>query len=169
MLEPFALLGSEFVEAMVEKAASISKYPLRIDDALKAFDELQRTPEFFRNYLTRYLTCPSAGAQGALEHTKSWVFSDANFQRQWNDLLALDRIVLAAIAVGVTDLYCQDAKERMNNALGLSKSIDNNAVQNALGRLSDKTLTTKMERAIRWKSRRLRSGYGMWICGISFS
>jgi hypothetical protein len=44
-LEPFQLLGNEFVEAMVGKVADISRHPLQLADALSAFKELRNTPE----------------------------------------------------------------------------------------------------------------------------
>jgi len=47
-LEPFDLLGEEFVRAMVAKVNRLSRYPLAQKDALVAFRALKRTPEFFR-------------------------------------------------------------------------------------------------------------------------
>jgi hypothetical protein len=46
-LEPFELLGEEFVRAMVVKVNRLSRYPLTQKDALTAFASLKRTPEFF--------------------------------------------------------------------------------------------------------------------------
>lgn len=46
-LEPFELLGKDFVLAMVERVNKISKYPMSIHDALDAFEKLKKTPEFF--------------------------------------------------------------------------------------------------------------------------
>ncbi len=148
-LEPFDLLGQEFVEAMVEKVASVSKFPLALSDALYAFDELKRTPEFFRRYLDRYLTTPFDGAAGALEYTKSHVFNDASFQQQWRAMLPADRAVLSLIAAGQTDPYSKDAKEKIALTLGLAagKAVANNTVQNALRRLSEQTILTKIDRA----------------------
>lgn len=145
-LEPFELLGRDFVESMVEKVAQISKYPLAVTDAMHAFLELKSTPEFFRNYLDRYLTHPFDGAQKALDHVKHQVFNDEGFQQQWDDFLPTDRIVLTLIAEGVPDIYGKDAKERMGEELGLGKPIDNSTVQNALRRMSAKTLVTKVDR-----------------------
>lgn len=145
-LEPFDLLGREFVEAMVEKVNGIAKQALSVTDALHAFEELKRTPEFFRRYLDRYLTYPFDGAQGALAYTKSHVFNDESFQRQWDELLPADKAVLTMVAAGVTDIYGKDARERLGVALGLDKPVENNTSQNALRRLGEKALLTRMER-----------------------
>jgi len=50
-LEPFELLGRDFVVSIVDRVNSISKMPLNplnIEDALDAFTQLKNTPEFFR-------------------------------------------------------------------------------------------------------------------------
>ena len=146
-LEPFDLLGHDFVAAMVEKVADVTKFPLTLEDALRAFDELKRTPEFFRRYLDRYLTMPFDGAAAALEHTKSHVFNDVSFQQQWQGMLPADRAILSLIAAGNADPYGKDSKEKIALALGLGKAIANNTVQNALRRLSDQTILTKIDRA----------------------
>jgi len=145
-LEPFELLGRDFVESMVEKVAAISKYPLAIADALKAFSELKNTPEFFRTYLDRYLTHPFEGPQAALDYTKRQVFNDEGYRQQWADLLPADQAILTLIASGTPDVYGKEAKEKMGRELGLGKPVDNSVVQNALRRLADKTLVTKLER-----------------------
>lgn len=62
-LEPFELLGRDFVESMVEKVAAIAKKPLSINEALHTFQELKQTLEYFRTYLDRYLTYPFDGAK----------------------------------------------------------------------------------------------------------
>jgi hypothetical protein len=43
-LEPFELLGEEFVRAMVVKVNRLSRYSLTQRDALAAFGSLKRTP-----------------------------------------------------------------------------------------------------------------------------
>ena len=146
-LEPFDLLGQDFVEALVEKVASVTKFPLALKDALLAFDELKRTPEFFRRYLDRYLTYPFDGAAGALDYTKNHVFNDLSFLQQWQSMLPADRAILSLIVAGNADPYGKDSKEKIGAALGLGKAVANNTIQNALRRLSDQTILTKIDRA----------------------
>ena len=146
-LEPFDLLGQDFVEAMVEKVASVTKFPLALKDALLAFDELKRTPEFFRRYLDRYLTHPFDGAAGALDYTKNHVFNDLSFLQQWQSMLPADRAILNLIVAGNADPYGKESKEKIGIALGLGKAVANNTIQNALRRLSDQTILTKIDRA----------------------
>lgn len=92
------------------------------------------------------MTHPFDGAQGALDHTKSRVFSVENFQRQWNNLLPTDKLLLSMVAGNTSDIYGKEAKKKMGEALGLGQPIDNSAVQNALGRMSEKTLLIKIQR-----------------------
>lgn len=146
-LEPFDLLGQDFVEAMVVKVAGVTKFPLALKDALFAFDELKRTPEFFRRYLDRYLTYPFDGAAGALDYTKNHVFNDLSFLQQWQSMLPADRAILNLIVAGNADPYGKESKEKIGIALGLGKAVANNTIQNALRRLSDQTILTKIDRA----------------------
>ena len=144
-LEPFELLGEEFVIAITERVNSISKFPLSIDEATNAFVTLKNTPEFFRRYIERYLTNPEEGSQSALEVTKSRVFSGENFKRQWVALLPADQVILSMIAQGLEDLHGKSALQKIGNSLGIGDSVNRNTVQNALRRLSNKTLITKIE------------------------
>ncbi len=145
-LEPFPLLGREFVESMVDKVAEISRAPLPLMDALAAFDALKQTPLFFRDYLDRYLTHPFEGSQSALDFTKAKVFNDGEFEKQWMDLLPADQLLLLFIARGTTDLQGADVRAAVGTSLGLEKPVTASAVQNSLRRLTDKNVVTRIDR-----------------------
>ncbi|HFD8252101.1 TPA: hypothetical protein ACMWW0_003241 [Legionella pneumophila] len=144
-LEPFELLGKDFVVAMVERVNKISKFPLSIEDAIEAFDKLKNTPEFFRRYIEYYLSNPEEGSKTALEYTQNKVFSDKNFKRQWDALLPADKVVLSMIAHGIKDLHGQMAMKKIGDTLGIGNNVNKNTTQNALRRLSNKNLITKVE------------------------
>jgi len=144
-IEPFELLGSEFIKAMVDKVNSICKFSLDLDQASDAFDQLKNTPEFFRRYIESYLTNPELGSEVALKDTKDRVFNDKNFKQQWDSLLPADRSVLRMIAGGVADLHGKLAIERLGNELGIGSDVNRNTTHNALRRLSYKNLITKTE------------------------
>lgn len=143
-LEPFELLGKEFVAAMVERVNKISKFPLTFEAALYAFEELKNTPEFFRRYIEHYLTNPEEGSPSALEFTKNKVFSGENFKRQWDALLPADKVVLQMIANGVNDLHGKTSMQKLSEALGID-SISKNTTHNSLRRLANKNLITKID------------------------
>jgi hypothetical protein len=145
-LEPFPLLGREFVESLVNKVARISQIPLPLADALAAFDALKQTPLFFRDYLDRYLTHPFEGAQGALDFTKAKAFNDGEFEKQWKDLLPADQLLLALIARDATDLQGLDVRNTVGAHLGLEKPVTAGAIQNSLRRLADKSVVTRIDR-----------------------
>ena len=144
-LEPFELLGKEFVKAMVDRVNKISKYSLSLNDAIDAFENLKNTPEFFRRYIEYYLSNPEQGSQSALAYTKDKVFSDKNFKRQWDSLLPADKVVLSMIAHDFGDLHGQLAMKKIGESLGVGNNINKNTTQNALRRLANKNLITKVE------------------------
>jgi hypothetical protein len=144
-LEPFELLGEDFVRAMVTKVNNLSKYPLAAKDAMLAFEALRRTPEFFRRYLNRYLTHAELGTTAALADTKLHVFNDANFANLWSGLLPADRELLRLIADGITDVFSESSRQRLGKLLGLDHIITKNVPQKSLRRLQDMELVLRMD------------------------
>lgn len=144
-LEPFELLGTEFVKAMTSKVNKLSRYPLTDEDALAAFLALHNTPEFFRRYLNRYLAYAELGSQAALEDTQKHVFNGANFHDIWKKLLPADQEVLKLLAQGVTDLHSEQALLRLGSALGLDKPANKNTPQHSLRRLQEENLVAKLD------------------------
>jgi hypothetical protein len=144
-LEPFELLGPEFVRAMVAKINALSRYPLTQKDGMAAYEALKHTPEFFRRYLNRYLAYAQLGSQAALQDTQTHVFNDTQFRAIYLKLLPADQVVLKWIASGVTDLYSQKAREQLGTALGKLKPVSNNTPQQALHRLQEQELIVKLD------------------------
>ncbi|MDP1573656.1 MAG: hypothetical protein Q8L78_01795 [Coxiellaceae bacterium] len=143
-LEPFELLGKEFVTMMVKQVNTISKYPLSLLDALEAFSQLNNTPEFFRRYIEGYIINPQQGSADALEATKAKVFSDESFKQQWDALLPADQVTLSLIAIGASDLHSKATLQRLGRELGVGDSVDKNTIHNALRRLGNKNIITKV-------------------------
>lgn len=144
-LEPFELLGRDFVEDLVEKTNSVSKYPLSVKSALEAFEQLKGTPEFFRRFLEIYLIHPQAGAEKALEETRAHIFSDANFEDQWLSLVAIDRLLLKLVLDGKLALHGKEARHQLGQQLGLDRAVDSNAVRQALDRLQNQNILVRIE------------------------
>lgn len=144
-LEPFQLLGDEFVEAMVEKVAAISRHPLKLADARAAFAALRDTPEFFRRYLDRYLVNPIEGSDAALTYAKQHIFNSEDFERQWMEMLPADQAILDMVANGATDLYSKESREALAKALGLEEPVKKSTPQNALTRLTNKNVLTRID------------------------
>ncbi|MFT3742068.1 MAG: hypothetical protein QM752_05255 [Gammaproteobacteria bacterium] len=147
-LEPFELLGTEFVETMVNKVNQISKFPLGLKEALHAFSTLKNTPEFFRRYIEYYINNPLSGPDDALEMTKNKVFSDKGFQQQWESLLPIDKILLQLITQESYDLHSKATLELIDQRLGIKDGISKNSIQNALRRLQHKNMITKIQYGI---------------------
>lgn len=118
-LEPFPLLGREFVQAMVNQLAHVAKNPLSLDDALQAFTALKETPEFFRWYIERYLMYQQHGPEQALQYTLARVHDDTGYTKVWKELSRADRAVLLLAARGVQDLYSAQALKQLQELLAL--------------------------------------------------
>lgn len=117
-LEPFPLMGREFVDAMLKQLAAVAKHPLKRDDALKAFAALKETPEFFRWYIERYLMYQQQGPEQALQYVQARVHDDTSYAKAWKELNRADRAVLLLAARGVQDLYGTQALKQLQEMLG---------------------------------------------------
>jgi hypothetical protein len=116
-LEPFPLMGREFVDAMLKQLATVAKHPLKQDDALKAFAALKETPEFFRWYIERYLVYQQQGSEQALQYTNARVHDVTSYTKAWKELNRADRAVLLLAAHGVQDLYSTQALRQLQEML----------------------------------------------------
>jgi hypothetical protein len=144
-IEPFERLGAEFVIAMTHKVNQLSRYSLSEREALRAFEALKRTPEFFRRYLQRYLAHAELGPRAALDDTFAQVFNDSGYRNAWGRLLPADKAVLRLLAHGVGDLHSLAARDRLGEELGLGKAAPLDTPKNALRRLQKDELVVKLE------------------------
>jgi hypothetical protein len=134
-VEPFPLLGREFVAAMVKQLAKVAKHPLKLDDALKAYAALKETPEFFRWYIERYVMYQSQGSEQALAYTKTRVHDDTSYAKIWKELSRPDRAVLLLAARGLQDLYGGAALKQLQQMLG-SEDVTTNVPRASIRRLT---------------------------------
>ena len=146
-LEPFELLGTEFVEALVKRTNTLTRFPLARNDALAAFEALSRTPEFYRRFLDYYITNPDLGFQAALDDTRKHVFNESTHSAFWNELLPADRELLRMLAGGAPELHGAGARELLGKALGLDKPVSANTPYNSLKRLQANGVVAKVDYA----------------------
>lgn len=147
-LEPFPLLGTDFVSAMVVKVSAITKKKLTLTDANKAFEALNRTPLFFREFLDRFLTGQEPGIAIPLNTVLATIRNDAGSAKLWEELLPMDRLLLQWIAKGAKELVSETTRQTLAQSLGLDKPVTQATVQNALRRLMDRSIITRMDRGI---------------------
>jgi hypothetical protein len=117
-VEPFPLLGDEFVVAIVAHVKRLARQPLTLAVAQQAFKKLKDTPEFFRWYVERYLLYQEQGSDAALAHTLTRVHDDTGYAKTWKELSRPDRAVLLLAASGVQDLYGAAALKQLRELLG---------------------------------------------------
>lgn len=141
-LEPFPLLGDEFVAFTIDLMNSMARHTLTLAQGRRAFDELHRTPEFFKRFIERFLVYQPQGVEAALEHTKDTVFSDAHFIRQWDSTHPADQAVLTLLADGDSDLHSVAGLERLSDLIG--KPATRNTAGHALRRLQDANVVTRL-------------------------
>ena len=120
-IEPFHLLGSEFVEAMVKQLAKVARLPLPLSAAREAFIALKETPEFFRWYIERYLLYQHEGADSALRHTLSRITDDSGYAKIWQALKRADRAVLYAAARGAEDFFGNAVLDQLKTLLDVEE------------------------------------------------
>ncbi|PLZ03874.1 hypothetical protein CY652_02550 [Burkholderia sp. WAC0059] len=139
-LEPFPLLGDDFVSFTVRHMNSLVRNRLTLEQGKRAFEALHRTPEFFKRFIERYILYQTQGPDAALEHTRASVFSDEHFLKQWQALNPADRAVILVLARGEADLHGAASLRQLSLALG--KPATKNTVSHALRRLvADNSVT----------------------------
>jgi hypothetical protein len=141
-LEPFPLLGEEFVHFTVKLMNSMARKPLTREQGMHAFTELHGTPEFFKRFIERYMLYQGQGPEAALAHTKASVFSDEHFLKQWSDLNPADQAVLMLIARGESDVHSAAGLARLSDLLG--KDATKNTAAHALRRLQAANAVTRL-------------------------
>jgi hypothetical protein len=133
-VEPFPLLGDEFVRATVKRIRQLAKLPLPLEDALHAFHALNDTPEFFRWFVERYMLYQEQGASAALEHAQGRVHNGSGYAKTWKGISRVDRAVLMLAANGVQDLHSMPAIARLQELLGAE--VSTTTPRSALRRLT---------------------------------
>ncbi|AZG17152.1 hypothetical protein [Cupriavidus pauculus] len=141
-LEPFPLLGDEFVSFTVKLLNSMARQKLTLEQGKRAFEELHRTPEFFKRFIERYMMYQPQGEAAALAYTKASVFSDEHSLAQWRDMKPADRALLYLLARGESDLHSAATLERLGKMIG--KVATRNTTGHALRRLLAANLVTRL-------------------------
>jgi len=141
-LEPFPLLGDEFVDFTVKLMNSMARHHLTREQGKLAFAELHHTPEFFKRFVERYMLYQVQGPEAALTHTKESVFSDEQFLKQWADLNPADQAIILLIARGENDLHSAAGLERLTQMLGTK--ANKSTAAHALRRLQAENMVTRL-------------------------
>lgn len=141
-LEPFPLLGDEFVEFTIKLMNSMARHQLTREQGQLAFAEMHNTPEFFKRFVERYMLYQVQGPEAALQHTKQSVFSDEHFLKQWADLNPADQAVVMLIARGENDLHSAAGLDRLTQMLGTK--ANKSTAAHALRRLQTENMVTRL-------------------------
>jgi hypothetical protein len=141
-LEPFPLLDKDFVAFTIKLLNSMARNRLTLEQGMHAFEELHRTPEFFKRFIERYMLYQVQGDEAALAHTKASVFSDEHFLRQWTAMNPADQAVVTLLALGVADIHGSAGLARLTELTG--KRATKNTAAHALRRLQVQNIVTRL-------------------------
>jgi len=121
-LEPFPLLGEEFVHFTIRLMNSMARTTLTQEQGMHVFAELHNTPEFFKRFVERYMLYQVQGLDAALNHTRASVFSEAHFLLQWQSLDPAARATLVLVAHGESIIAGSSSLKRLSDILGQKAS-----------------------------------------------
>jgi hypothetical protein len=121
---------------------SMARQVLTLKQGKRAFDELHRTPEFFKRFVERYMLYQPQGEEAALAHTKASVFSDEHFLKQWTEMNPADQAVITMLARGESDLHAKEGMAKLSVMLG--KPATRNTAGHALRRLQSENAVTRL-------------------------
>jgi hypothetical protein len=141
-LEAFPLLGDEFVAFTIKLMNSMARHVLTPAQGKHAFDELHRTPEFFKRFVERYMLYQPQGEGAALTHTKASVFSDEHFLKQWTEMSPADQVVITMLSHGELALHAKEGMAKLSAMLG--KPATRNTAAHALRRLQSENAVTRL-------------------------
>ena len=141
-LEPFPLLGDEFVAFTIDLVKEMAKTPLAIEEGRHAFEEMHRTPEFFKRFIERYMLYQPEGVAAALAYTRATVFSDDHFHKQWRSLNGASQAVLTMLARGETELFSRAGMTKLAALTG--KPATRNTAGHALRRMQTDNVVTRL-------------------------
>lgn len=141
-LEPFPLLHKEFVAFTIKLLNSMARNRLTLEQGMPAFEELHRTPEFFKRFIERYMLYQVQGDEAALAHTRASIFSDENFLRQRTKMNPADQAVVTLLARGVADVHGSAGLARLTELTG--KRATKNTAAHALRRLQTQHIATRL-------------------------
>jgi hypothetical protein len=144
-IEPFPLLGRDFVEHQVATFNAISKYALPVSKALSAFKALHGVPEYFRRFLDELVTHPFDGIEEVLKRTQTKIHDAHNYPQKWAQLKAIDQAVLRVALQKEALPHSLATRTQMGEALGLGKPVDNAVIQNAIRRLIASQIVVRVE------------------------
>jgi hypothetical protein len=141
-LEAFPLLDDEFVTFTIELMNSMARHALTLEQGKRAFAELHCTPEFFKRFVERYMLYQPQGEEAALTHTKTSVFSDEHFLKQWTEMNPADQAVIMMLARGESDLHGKAGMAKLSAMLG--KPATRNTAGHALRRVQSENVVTRL-------------------------
>ena len=130
-LEP---LGEPFVDHQIAVMESTTGRTIERTVALEAFDDLSRSPYFFRRLIEVLVLRPDLGIGDALEALRGEQAFKLGYADTWLGLTAIQRATTKALAEGAERPYSGATRERIGEMIDArAPSIDQ--VQTALRRL----------------------------------
>lgn len=132
-LEP---LNEDFVDHMLGVVETMTKRKLDRDAALAAFDELHRSPFFFRHLMELLTLRADLEVPEAMEIYRERMAEQLGYRTQWLDLSPIQRASVRLLAEGQDRPFSQEAAQRLGEVLA-EDPPSRSRVQTALLRLQN--------------------------------
>lgn len=133
----FPDLGRGFTDHLADAHQRVSSRTLDKEALWQAFVDMQRTPQFARLLVERLTLNPHADITSLKNQILEEVTTSRDFADLWDDLNAIERALLAALASGSPALYSQPFKNDLALQLGVDRITTPN-IQSALRSLMNK-------------------------------
>lgn len=145
----FPPLDEGFTRHLAEVFRQITGRTLDEAELWGTFQQLGRVPLHMRALVEELVLNPGRTLADALPGRLAMLADTSGFERQWQELTALDRLLLQTMASGETSPYSQESRDRLAEALGI-ETISTSSVQTALRKLERRDLVTKDARGWRF-------------------
>lgn len=140
----FPDLGSHYVDHQLDAFYQAAQRKLNFNEALRAFNRLNRVPGDFRDVLEWMIVHGHEDVLEAVEAFRQVNINEGFMERLWGKLRPIDQAILAWVAKGNEGLYQKEAREFMAEWIGVDVAgVKRHTIQNALNRLRGDYLAAK--------------------------
>ncbi|MBI3145248.1 MAG: ATP-binding protein [Pseudogulbenkiania sp.] len=138
----FPPLDEGFTRHLADVFKQITRHELSEAELWEAFQQLGRVPLHIRAMVEELVLNPGRTLAEALPGRLAMLADTSGYERQWQELTALDRLLLHAIASGESRPYGQECRARLAEALGV-ETLSTSNMQAVLRKLERRDVATK--------------------------
>lgn len=138
----FPTLGQEFTDFLAAVYADRTGKALDKDELYAIFERLHKTPMYMRAMIQDMIINPSLAMQAAAQIRLDQMQESTDYGKQWQELSALERFIMQAIAKGQNTPYSAAFRQEAAQKLGVDE-VKVSTIQSSLRKLTRKELITQ--------------------------